>query len=248
MPWVLRLVPPSAMRRTSKASALYQSRCANCHRADRKGAPPEYPALTNLNGRITEVQLGDVIRKGSGRMPGFANLGEPAIAALSEFLMDKGDREVTVGRQRPTDPAFELKYTMDGYNKFLDPDGYPGVTPPWGTLTAINLDTGNHVWKTPLGEYPELAEQGMKNTGTENHGGGIVTAGGLFFIAATPADQKLRAFDKKTGKLLWETKLPHGGNATPAMYEWKGKQYLVIAAGGGRGKPSGGSYVAYALP
>ena len=161
MPWVLRLVPPSAMRRTSKASALYQSRCANCHRADRKGAPPEYPALTNLNGRITEVQLGDVIRKGSGRMPGFANLGEPAIAALSEFLMDKGDREVTVGRQRPTDPAFELKYTMDGYNKFLDPDGYPGVTPPWGTLTAINLDTG----KSRL----ENAARGVSRTSRTGH-------------------------------------------------------------------------------
>ena len=248
MPWLLRLVPPSQMRRTSKASAVYQSRCANCHRADRKGAPPEYPALNNLVGRITEVQLADVIRKGSGRMPAFANLGEPAIAGLTEFLMDKGDREVTVGRQRTQDPAFEMKYTMDGYNKFLDPDGYPGVTPPWGTLTAINLDTGEHVWKTPLGEYPELAAQGMKNTGTENHGGGIVTAGGLFFIAGTPYDQKLRAFDKKTGKLLWETKLPHGGNATPAMYEWKGRQYLVIAAGGGRGRPSGGAYVAYALP
>jgi quinoprotein glucose dehydrogenase len=137
---------------------------------------------------------------------------------------------------------------MDGYKKFLDPDGYPAVTPPWGTLTAINLDTGEHVWKTPLGEYPELVAKGMKNTGAENHGGGIVTAGGLFFIAGTPQDKKLRAFDKKTGKLVWETVLPFGGNATPAMYEVKGKQYIVIAAGGGRGGPSGSQYVAFALP
>jgi quinoprotein glucose dehydrogenase len=246
MPWVLRLVPPSAMRRTSKASAIYRSRCASCHRADRKGAPPEYPALENLTGRMTEAQMHAILRKGSGRMPGFASLGDEAIEALSDFLFDRSDREVVV--QRRPKPPVELKYTMDGYNKFLDPDGYPAVTPPWGTLSAINLDTGEYVWKVPLGEYPELAAQGMTNTGTENHGGGIVTAGGLFFIGATPYDGKFRAFDKKTGKLLWETKLPHGGNATPAMYEMKGKQYIVIACGGGRGRPSGGSYVAFALP
>ena len=144
--------------------------------------------------------------------------------------------------------SVELKYTTDGYNKFLDPDGYPGITPPWGTLSAINLDTGDYVWKKPFGEYPELVAKGMKDTGAESHGGGIVTAGGLFFIAASAHDQKFRAFDKKSGKLLWETTLPHGGNATPAMYEVKGKQYVVIPAGGGRGKPSGGSFIAFALP
>ena len=245
MPWILRLVPPSAMRRATKASAVYRSRCANCHRADRKGAPPEYPALDNLAGRITETQLADVIRKGSGRMPAFASLGEPAITALSDFLLDKGDQEVVVERRKA---PVELKYTMDGYNKFLDPDGYPAVTPPWGTLSAINLDTGEYVWKRTLGEYPELTAQGVKETGTENHGGGIVTAGGLFFIGATPYDRKFRAFDKKTGRLLWETVLPFGGNATPAMYELKGKQYIVVPAGGGRGRASGAAYVAFALP
>lgn len=246
MPWLLRLVPPSAMKRTSLTSAIYRSRCASCHRPDMKGAPPEYPAVDNLSGRMTDEQLANVLRKGSGRMPAFASLGEPAIEALTGYLLGHGDRQVTVERGRKA--PVELKYTMDGYNKFLDPDGYPAVTPPWGTLSAINLDTGEYAWKIPLGEHPELMEKGLPPTGTENHGGGIVTAGGLFFIAGTPYDRKFRAFDKKTGKLLWETVLPHGGNATPAMYEANGRQYVVIPAGGGRGGPVGGSFVAFALP
>jgi quinoprotein glucose dehydrogenase len=124
------------------------------------------------------------------------------------------------------------------------------VAPPWGTLTAINLNTGEFVWRIPLGEYPELAAQGVKNTGTENYGGPIVTAGGLVFIGATNFDKKFRAFDKSTGELLWEATLPFAGNATPATYEVNGRQYMVIAAGGGKAAeaPSGGMYVAFALP
>jgi quinoprotein glucose dehydrogenase len=163
-----------------------------------------------------------------------------------DFLMEGGDKEAIV--ESASRPAVQLKYTMDGYNKFLDPDGYPAVTPPWGTLSAINLDNGEYVWKVPFGEYPELVAQGVKDTGAENHGGGIVTAGGLFFIAASAHDKKFRAYDKKTGKILWETVLPFGGNATIAMYELKGKQYVVVPCGGGRGGPTGGSYVAFALP
>jgi quinoprotein glucose dehydrogenase len=148
-----------------------------------------------------------------------------------------------------SDSPIELKYATDGYNKFLDPDGYPAIAPPWGTLNAINLDTGEYAWKIPFGEFPELAAKGMRNTGTENYGGSVVTAGGLLFIGATNHDKKFRAFDKLTGKLLWETLLPASGNATPAVYEVKGRQYVVIAAGGGKsGAESGGSYVAFALP
>jgi quinoprotein glucose dehydrogenase len=143
----------------------------------------------------------------------------------------------------------EQKYQTDGYNKFLDPDGYPGISPPWGTLNAINLDTGEYAWKIPFGEFPELAAKGFGNTGTENYGGPVVTAGGLLFIGATNHDRKFRAYDKLHGKLLWETELPAAGNATPAVYEVNGKQFVVIAAGGGKsGAPSGGKYVAFALP
>ena len=138
------------------------------------------------------------------------------------------------------------KYRFTGYHKFLDPDGYPAVAPPWGTLSAIDLNTGEYAWKIPLGEYPALGG----DTGTENYGGPIVTAGGLVFIAATNFDRKFRAFDKTTGKLLWETMLPFAGNATPVTYEVGGKQYVVIYATGGksgRGGASGGVYVAFAL-
>jgi quinoprotein glucose dehydrogenase len=143
-----------------------------------------------------------------------------------------------------------MKYRFTGYHKFLDPEGYPAVAPPWGTLNAINLNTGEYLWKIPLGEYPELASKGQKNTGTENYGGPIVTAGGLLFIGATNFDKKLRAFDKSTGELLWEATLPFSGNATPASYEVHGRQFVVIAAGGGKDpkSPSGGVYVAFTLP
>ena len=136
-----------------------------------------------------------------------------------------------------------------GYKKLLDPDGYPAIEPPWGTLNAINLDTGEVAWKIPLGEFAELAAEGMRNTGSENYGGPVVTAGGLVFIAATLYDKKFRAFDKANGKLLWETTLPASGVATPATYMVNGRQHVVIAAGGGKyGLPTGGSYVAFALP
>ncbi len=179
-------------------------------------------------------------------MPGFGHLGGDAIRALATYVMFGEDTEAKV---EGASPPLELKYRIDGYNKFLDPDGYPAVEPPWGTLNAINLDTGEIAWKIPFGEFPELVEQGIRNTGSENYGGPVVTAGGLLFIGATNHDNKFHVFDKATGELLWETTLPAGGNATPATYEVKGKQFVVIAAGGGKSRaPSGGSYVAFALP
>src|ERR1700730_16662124 len=178
-------------------------------------------------------------------MPGFPNLHQDQLDALVDFLLSGENKEIA--SPEPRSPA--MKYRLTGYRRFLDPDGYPAIAPPWGTLNAINLNTGESVWKINLGEYPELAAKGMSNTGSENYGGPIVTAGGLLFIGATSYDKKFRAFDKATGRLLWETTLPFAGNATPATYAVDGRQFVVIAAGGGKDlkSKSGGVYVAFAL-
>ena len=245
---------------------IYENQCAVCHGDDRAGDSPAYPSLLDIDKRLTPAQITRAIRDGGGRMPPFDNLrqseldaliaylrtgkdAEPANAA-SEYKQEVGQSRTAVAESdfaRPDSP--EMKYRFTGYRKFYDPDGYPAVAPPWGTLNAIDLNTGKYLWKIPLGEYPELAAHGMANTGTENYGGPIVTAGGVLFIGATIFDRKFRAFDSSTGKLLWETTLPFAGLATPATYMVNGRQYVVIAAAGGRDrKPPGGMYVAFALP
>jgi quinoprotein glucose dehydrogenase len=180
-------------------------------------------------------------------MPSFPNLSAADVAAVAQYILSGEDKEL-VAAGSPKAPA---RFRFTGYRRLLDPDGYPAVQPPWGTLNAINLNTGEYAWKVPLGEYPALVAQGIKNTGSENYGGPIVTAGGLVFIAATNFDHKFRAFDKSTGALLWEATLSFSGNATPITYQLAGRQYLVIYATGGkapRGGPTGGAYVAFALP
>jgi quinoprotein glucose dehydrogenase len=179
-------------------------------------------------------------------MPGFASLGNPAIAEITDFLLT-GKDSAGDPKRAAQDPNW-LRYRTDGEVIFLDPDGYPAIAPPWGTLNAIDLDKGEIRWKIPFGEFPELAAKGLKNTGSDNYGGPVVTASGLLFIGATNFDKKFHAYDKLTGKLLWETELPAAGNATPSIYEINGREFVVIVCGGGKnGAPSGGSIVAFAL-
>jgi len=178
-------------------------------------------------------------------MPGMG-LNAADLEALLRFL----EIAPTVKARDSNPEEWSNKYIFTGYRKFLDPDGYPAISTPWGTLNAIDLKTGKYLWKVPLGEYPALAKQGIKNTGTENYGGPVVTASGVLFIGATVYDRKLRAFDTSTGKLLWEGDLPFSGVATPSTYMVDGRQYVVIAASNARtpNDPQGGMYVAFSLP
>lgn len=224
---------------------LYQSQCAVCHGEDRTGSPPAFPSLVAVDKRLSDQQIAYVIHQGRGRMPAQPGIEGDELAGLLRYL------GVPLAPNSKLGAGSAIRdYSFTGYRKFLDPDGYPAIQPPWGTLSAIDLNTGKYLWQTPLGEYPTLVAQGMKNTGSENYGGPVVTAGGLLFVGATVYDRKFRAFDSSTGKLLWETQLPFAGVATPSTYSIDGKQYIVIACSGGRDpkSPTGGTYVAFSLP
>jgi quinoprotein glucose dehydrogenase len=241
---------------SADARGLYTSLCASCHKADFSGSPPQVPALVDVGRRRSLEEIDALIRQGSSQMPGFAGLTPEARSAVVEYVL-RGRNEPIAGngaaagargRGAAISGTVADRYRFTGYNRFVDLDGYPAVAMPWGTLNAIDMDTGRYVWKIPLGQYPELAAQGLTDTGSENYGGPIVTAGGLVFIGATLHDKKLRAFDGATGRLVWETTLPFAGTATPITYEVGGRQFIVIAAGGRRLQPTGGVYVAFALP
>lgn len=240
----------------SAGRTLYLTQCAICHGVHRAGQGSEFPQLLNITHKFTLAQIADRIHNGKGRMPPFPSIQDGDLTALLKYLAttsDPGTPEPQPGEVQGMESSLQraTAYYMTGYRRFLDPDGYPAVAMPWGTLSALDLKTGKYLWQIPLGEYPELVAQGLKDTGSENYGGPIVTAGGLLFIAATDFDKAFRAFDKTTGALLWKTTLPYAGNATPVTYEVKGRQYVVIASGGSflnRRGALGGVYIAYALP
>lgn len=258
MAWLLALnenKPVDETKFVSVGARVYAANCSACHGSERQGnAASGFPSLVDISSKRQRDHVMNVITSGKGMMPAFTQLTADEKQALVAFLF--GEAQEEAGLKQVKEPGLitdkketpKVPYRISGYTKFLDKKGYPAVAPPWGTLNAINLNTGEYVWKTVFGEYPELTAKGIEQTGSESYGGPVITASGLLFIAGTK-DEKFRVYDKKTGKLLWETKLPAAGFATPSTYEVNGKQYVVIACGGTKlGAKKGDSYVAFALP
>ena len=245
----------------TRGAALFNTNCSPCH-GDGKSAgvgdgAQAVLALIDVGKRLTRVQISTLLETGRGRMPSFQHLSENDREAVINYLLKtevtaNANASVATDAKKPDFP-YDPPFLSNGTVQFRDQEGYPAMKAPWGTLNAVDLNTGNYLWQVPLGEYPEITKEGLPQTGTENHGGPVVTASGLLFIAAT-YDEHLRAFDTKTGKVVWEYKLPAGGFSTPITYMKNGKQYVVIAAGGGRLASStyelklGSSFVAFALP
>ena len=272
VPWIAAMYETGAgtndastTRVMRSGPAVYAASCAGCHRADRRGDGDRVPSLVDVGSRLTADQVLEVVTNGRGLMPSFGSLPEGERRAVTGFLLGRAlpAARSVVGRLTPQSPSDEsphaaelaaararvpsAPYQFTGYERWKDPEGYPAIKPPWGTLSAIDLNTGEYRWRITLGEHSPLTARGIPPTGTEQYGGPIVTAGGLVFIAATQ-DEKFRAFDKATGKLLWETTLPAAGYATPSTFAVNGRQYVVIAAGGGKlGSKSSDTYVAFAL-
>lgn len=249
MPWINKMIPLDYKTQKNIQSGFnaYLVNCAVCHGKDMTGSVSgTYPSLKNIRNKYSRIAIEEIVVRGKGFMPSFKQLGNDKIGQIIAYISNEKSDQPQV-TETMTDTNYIVPYTHDGYNRFFDEDGYPAVAPPWGTLSAVDMNAGKILWQIPLGEYEELKGKGISKTGTENYGGPLVTASGLIFIAAS-RDECIRAFDQETGEELWKFKLPAAGYATPATYMINGKQYLVIACGGGKsGTPSGDSYLAFSL-
>ncbi|MBM62676.1 MAG: pyrrolo-quinoline quinone [Acidobacteria bacterium] len=250
MPWIGTMVEIPSQARGLMAGVghrVYALHCLQCHgiggTGDELGI---YPPVNNLIDRLTPDETRAIIQNGRGYMPSHSHLSQRDRDALVAYLYDSEEVDLLADNDRELDG--EKQWVFAGYRRFLDQEQRPAIKPPWATLNAIDLNIGEIVWKVTLGDWPELSASGRPPTGAESYGGPIVTASGLIFIGAT-RDERFRVFDTRNGNLLWETELPAAGFATPTTYAVNGKQYVVIAAGGGKvGMNSGDTYVAFALP
>ncbi len=214
----------------------YALNCGACHGLELQGTDMGGPLL-GVGERLSRDEIRQVIVEGSDRMPGFPHLDRVELGAIEAYILSPEPEE--------DEPTGELAYALGGYVYLRDHENLPGNSPPWGTLNSIDLETGEIVWKVPFGDYPSHPGLGF---GAVNYGGPVVTASGLIFIGATP-DEMFRAYDTRNGEVLWQAKLPAAGYSTPAVYSTGGRQFVVIAAGGGRtGGRSDADYVAFSLP
>lgn len=253
MAWVLTMVRTKRSEgETGGAPGLYRQLCLSCHGAKGEGNTAQtIPSFGNLASKYKTADVAALLLASRGVMPSFGFLRPDQREDLAAYVLAENfNPPAANGALEKSADAVQppTLYTLNGYKRFLDPDGFPALRPPWGTLNALDLNTGEYLWQKPLGESRDPNGPGLLPTGAENYGGPIVTAGGVLFIAATK-DEKFRAFDSRTGTLLWETTLPAGGYATPSTYSVGGRQFVVIACGGGKmGTKSGDAYVAFALP
>ena len=226
---------------------VYNRYCVSCHQPDRKGIEGSgFPSLIDLQLRLGKEEVATIITQGKGMMTGYPDISKEEMNALLRFLFDEEIQNIVTESSLQEETLQPIPFIHMGYNKFLDSNGLPAIAPPWGTMHAINLNTGVYLWSIPFGNTPELGEQGI-GTGTENYGGAVVTENGLLFIAAT-RDGLFRVFDKKTGDILWEYQLPAAAFATPAMYEVNGRQFIALACGGEKlGTKKGNWIIAFAL-
>jgi len=243
---------------------IYTAFCANCHKADRTGDEPIYPSLVNLKKRMSEADALNKIKQGSGRMPSFAGIIKGHEDGIINYLFDKTDKHllqmerdlseirnnrssnIEVKKEKETVDTVITYLNVTAYAQLKDPEGRPAIKPPWGTLNAINLNTGEYEWTIPVGNIPELQKQGEPITGATGSPGPIVTGGGLVFLGGA-RDRKFQAFDKATGKLLWEIILPAVASSTPCTYKSNGKQYIAVSVAGNKESPAG-SIMTFALP
>jgi quinoprotein glucose dehydrogenase len=246
VPWIVTIKSNTGFAEMSRGQAMYVQNCSPCHGVDKFGNPASgFPALNTIKNKLKKSEVHEIIASGKGKMPGFPQISEDDRKAISNYLFDEESEKDKLASAKNVFGAVE-PWDLKGYSKFLDGNGDPGIKPPWGILTAVDLNTGLHKWKVPLGDVKKYKDQGIA-TGTENYGGPIVTASGLLFIAASK-DAKFRVFDKLNGKLLWEADLPTAGYATPSTYMINGVQYVVVTCGGARlGAVKGDHVVAFKL-
>ena len=241
---------------------IFESNCRPCHGTDLKGLPPAIPSLVNIGTRLNREQIESVVMQGRGSMPGFPSLPKTDVQSLIAFLLNPSGSSASssppalpraAGAKSQAEPAEEAVRYLSGFGFLITSTGVPPIAPPWSSLTAYDLNKGAIKWKIPLGEVPELAAKGIRNTGFPfPKTGPVVTGGGLIFTATR--DHVVRAYDKETGKVLWERRLDTPLQGIPSVYEAGGREYLVVCAAApevtdtASQRPIQGSYVAFALP